>query len=243
MTLWRGFYLCLLAVLLIGCNPFAKDEGWIYAQTPVPAPHERGGKPLIVTVGDSIAAGWQVCSPTPCHGIELDWWQSAFAGEAIVLSRGVGNSTTSDLLARWEQDTAGADVIFILTGVNDVARGVPPETILKNFEAMHHRAQAAEQVAVFSTIMPADSTDLNTEIETAAAVNAALRQKTDWYVMDLAAAMADPTDPNHLRRDEIAFAGSAHPNAKGYGHMADFVRGWWAEQRQQILAECCPLER
>ncbi len=224
LKLWMGIACLWLGIL--ACNPLAKDPPWIYAQTPVPAPDQRGGKPLVVATGDSIAAGWGDCRERRCLGVEYDWWQAALGDQAIVLTRGIGSSTTQDLLDRWVQDTQGADVLIILTGVNDVARDVTAENILKNFATMQQRATQAGQTIIFSTIMPSDSTDTPAKLAVVEAVNAALRA-SDWWVIDLYGEMVDPEQRGTLRRDEIAHQGSAHPNLRGYDRMAEFVRAWW----------------
>jgi lysophospholipase L1-like esterase len=206
------------------------DEVWIYAQTPVPPPEERDGKPLIITIGDSIAAGWGSCEGAPCEGIELDWWQDALAEDAIVLSRGIGNSTTADLLTRWDQDTKDAEILIVLAGVNDVARKVSAEDMLVNFETMKTRAESAGIVPVFCTVMPSDTNDTPEKMAVWDEVNAELRRRGEedgWHIIDLAAEMEDPENPGHLRRDEVALSAVAHPRVTGYARMIVIVQTWW----------------
>ncbi len=232
----KGGYFLLLLFFLAACNPFKDDEEqpWIYAETPVPPIDERGGKPLVMVVGDSIAAGWQMCNVTPCKGIELDWWQAALGEAAIVLNRGIGNSTTDDLLDRWDQDTKDAEIIIILVGVNDIARGKNAAHILKNLEKMHERAVKAGAIPVFVTVMPADTTDTPQKLAVMQEVNTTLRQKRDWLIMDLSQFMEDPASPGHLRRTDVAFEGSAHPNEQGYQKMAAFVKTWWMGRQSAL---------
>jgi lysophospholipase L1-like esterase len=224
-------------LLVTACNPFTESsEEWIYAQTAVPPPEQRNGLPLIVATGDSIAVGWQDCRERVCQGVEYDWWQTAFAGQALVLARGIGSSTTQDLLERWEQDTQGAELVIILTGVNDIAREMTASTILTNLESMHQRAAQAGIIPIFCTIMPADSSDSPSKLAQVEAVNAELRRKAEeegWWVIDLHAAMADPAT-GYLRRSQVAHPGSAHPNQAGYDQMAEVVRAWWLANRDQV---------
>lgn len=226
----KFFALILLILLIAACNPFADDadeEPFLYGETPIPPVDQRGGKPLVMVVGDSIAAGWGECTAEPCKGIELDWWQASIGDVAIVLNRGVGNSTTDDLLQRWKRDTQDADIIIILIGVNDIAHGKSADHILKNLEKMYQRALDADAIPIFVTVMPADTHDTPAEIAVMQEVNAALRAKTDWRIMDISAFMEDPSNMGHLKRGEVAFEGSAHPNEVGYMKMAKFVETWW----------------
>lgn len=217
--------LCLIG-LLASCNLFEdEDEPWIYAETPIPPVDERNGQPLVMILGDSIAAGWMDCRQTTCSGIEFNWPEDAIGEWALVRNRGIGSSTTSDLLDRWEQDTADADVIIIISGVNDLAQGRSTEQMMDNFREMQQRASDAGITPIFSTIMPADTT---TTLETFEAVNAALRSMADeWLILDLSAHMTDPDNPGRLLRSEIAHEGSSHPNAMGYARMTAFLRQWW----------------
>ena len=222
----RGMRLLVLLLLFLlpACGLLNDDDPWIYAETPIP--ENPDGKPLVMTVGDSIAAGWMDCRTTACKGIGFDWWQEAIGDEAIVLSRGIGGSETGDLLQNWSRDTAGADVVIVLSGVNDVARDVVAAQIIANFETMTARAREKGITLVISTIMPSDSTS---EAGQAVVdeVNAFLLAQDDWLVIDLHSEMSDPANPGYLRRDEIAHDDSAHPNEAGYARMTDYVRAWW----------------
>lgn len=214
----------LLILLLSGCGLINGDDDWIYAETPIP--DNPDGKPVVVTVGDSIAAGWIDCRDIVCQGIEFDWWQDAIGPDAIVLSRGIGNSTTGDLVENWPRDTAGADVVIVLSGVNDVAHDLTAAQIIANFEAMTARAHDEGVTLIISTIMPSD-TSTGERQAVVAEVNGFLRSRDNWLIMDLHSEMADPDNPGYARRDEIVHEGTAHPNEKGYARMAAYVRAWW----------------
>jgi len=231
------FAFIFLLTLLPACGLLNDGDDWMYAETPVPT-----DRPVIVTVGDSIAAGWMDCREVICTGIEFDWWQAAFPDDVAVLSRGIGNSTTSDLLENWARDTAGADVVIVLSGVNDVARDADAAQIMDNFETMTARAHEDGITIVISTIMPSDTTAPARQA-IVDEVNAYLLNHddwlnhVDWLIMDLYEAMSDPTNPGHLRRDEIVHDGSAHPNADGYARMTAFVRDWWENHKHDVLED------
>lgn len=242
----RNLILPLLAIALIVMmalviiDPFADEaEPYFYEATPLSAIDQS--KPLAITIGDSIAAGWQDCRVEgACAGIQQDWWSPAIGAEVSVLNRGIGGSTSSELLARWGSDTANADLILVVIGVNDVARAdVRPETLVENLQAMRRRALDAGILPIFSTILPADSTTPR-GIEVAQVVNQellALRDNAGWYVIDFASVMEDPTNPGRLRREHIAHDGSSHPNQAGYDQMTDTLREWWQTHKSEILAK------
>jgi len=215
----RFLFLLLLAWGLWGCN----GETWEYAKTPVPNATQRAEKPLVIVVGDSIAAGWQVCSPQPCTGVELDWWQTAIGEHAWVLNRGVGNSTTQDLLDRWERDTANADIIIMLIGINDAFRGKSDGEILANLETLYQRATKAGALPIVATLLPFDESQNPAAYAVMQAVNTELRARPDWLILDLNTALPDPPPAHEM-------ATLLHPNAAGYARLGGYVRDWWAAQ-------------
>ncbi|MFP4323718.1 MAG: SGNH/GDSL hydrolase family protein [Anaerolineales bacterium] len=234
---WLGA-LVILTLTLAACNPFADDaDDWPHAETVVPPADARGDFPVIVIIGDSIAAGWGDCATETCAGIARHWWQDAIGAQGYVFNRGIGDSTTGDILEHWTRDTAEADILFIMSGVNDLARGAPPERILTNFETIRARALDAGMVPVFSTIMPAETTQ-GAALSAMRAINTELRglSAAGWWVIDLSAHMQDPANPGYLAPDWLAAPGSAHPSPAGYARMTDFLRAWWAENEADLIA-------
>jgi lysophospholipase L1-like esterase len=181
-----------------------------------------------MVLGDSLAAGWMDCR-AGCEGVEYNWPGLALGDQAWVFNRGIGNSTSADLLARWEQDTAGAEVLLVIIGVNDFARGVPTEALLANLEAMRARAEAQGQAIFFSTVWPAATTPPERQTELAALNAELLRRGQDsgWGVIDLYTPLSDPDHPGRLRPEEIAHPGSAHPNQAGYARAAAALEQAW----------------
>lgn len=222
-----------IALGLAGCGLFGAEDEWIYAETPIPPDDERGGLPLVMVVGDSIAAGWSNCEDG-CTGIENDWWATALEGLAIVRSRGVGNTTSSDLLQRWAQDTSDADIVVIMIGLNDIKFGVSAEELLGNLATMQRRATENGQQPIFTTVMPGQYTA--EEVATWQTVNAAIRAE-DWLLIDLAPVLEDVDKAGILRPDATAYENGipvSHPDATGYEILATFVRDWWVENLDTI---------
>jgi|GEM_PF-3768986 len=229
--------IAILIILLTACNPFASDGDWIYAETPIPDTNQ----PIIVTVGDSIAAGWQDCrtdtDEPACVGIEYDWWSPVLADDGIVLNRGIGGSTSTQLLDNWERDTQGADIVFILIGVNDLTQNSAPETLIENFITMHQQATDAGMVPIFSTVIPSDTIQ-GAGYDALFVVNSELQriaEARDWWLIDLYSVLEDSDNIGYLRREEIAYDGSAHPNQAGYDRMTTSLEEWWSQNGTTIL--------
>lgn len=103
------------------------------ANTQLPAPSPN--KARVVFYGDSITDAWRL--------------NEYFPGRDFV-NRGISGQITSQMLGRFQTDVVALkpEAVLILAGTNDIARGVPPETIQANFTMMadladHHKIHFA----------------------------------------------------------------------------------------------------
>lgn len=65
---------------------------------------------------------------------ERGMWSELFPGK-IIQNRGIGGDNTFGILARLEQIVKSKpEKVFLLIGVNDIARGFPLDTILSNYQ-------------------------------------------------------------------------------------------------------------
>ena len=170
----------------------------------------------VVFLGDSITDGWRI--------------NQYFPGKPRV-NRGIGGQITGQMLGRMKADVIDLKpaVVVILAGTNDLARGVPPDTIKNNLAMIATLAEASGITPVFSSILPVsdhhkrqdpnyERTPLRPPSEILS-LNAWLKQKSQeagYVFLDYHAAMAG--DYGQLRA-ELADDG-LHPNGEGYKIMA-----------------------
>lgn len=65
---------------------------------------------------------------------ERGMWSELFPGK-IIQNRGIGGDNTFGILARLDQIIKSKpEKVFLLIGVNDIARGIPVDTILSNYQ-------------------------------------------------------------------------------------------------------------
>lgn len=65
---------------------------------------------------------------------ERGMWAELFPGK-IIQNRGIGGDNTFGILARLEQVVKSKpEKVFLLIGVNDIARGIPLDTIISNYQ-------------------------------------------------------------------------------------------------------------
>ncbi|WAC68893.1 SGNH/GDSL hydrolase family protein [Microbacterium sp. SL75] len=137
-----------------------------------------------------------------------------------VVNRGVPGETTTQMLARLPAviaDAPGLAVVF--GGANDLGRGVAPETIIANLQAMIEGILAGTSARVIvGTVLPRGSVGGDSPVATMnatrAVVNAWIRALTDprVQVVDWSRAMSTGDDATY----KVAlFSDHVHPNTRG----------------------------
>ncbi|MCC6292187.1 MAG: hypothetical protein IT164_06030 [Bryobacterales bacterium] len=180
-----------------------------------PAP----GKPRVVFLGDSITDGWRFNEYFP---------------ERDFINRGISGQITGQMLGRMKADVIDRQpaVMVLLGGTNDIARGVPVETIQNNIAMICDLAALHKIKVILASILPvsdyhkADNPSYERSTERPPQV---IRQLNQWMMaqakqrslvyLDYHTAMAD--EAGMLKKD-LADDG-LHPNGAGYRIMAPLV--------------------
>lgn len=108
----------------------------------------KNGEKRVVFMGNSITEGWKSAD-------------SSFFSHESYINRGIGGETTSQMVARFQQDVVDLhpSVVVILAGINDIAENngpVPLEETFNNIVSMVKQAQANNIRAVVSSVLPAN---------------------------------------------------------------------------------------
>jgi lysophospholipase L1-like esterase len=135
-----------------------------------------------------------------------------------------------DRLDRDAIDQAGARVVILMEGTNDI--GVPPlpapAEVIAGLETVIDRLHAAGLRVILGTQAPC--TDFALALHGTPEAIAARNEINAWMrtsgaadgVVDFHAVLRDPDDPDRLRA-EFDSGDHLHPNAAGYAAMADAV--------------------
>jgi lysophospholipase L1-like esterase len=109
------------------------------ANSRLPAP--AVGKPRVVFLGDSITDGWRLNEYFP---------------DRDFINRGISGQITGEMLGRMKADVIDLkpQVMVVLAGTNDIARGVPVSTIQNNLVMIADLAQFHQIKLVFASILP-----------------------------------------------------------------------------------------
>lgn len=204
------------------------------------------GAAAIVALGDSITDGWI----TTMNG--HDRWtdvlarrlSAAYPGRFAVVNQGLcgnqvaaGNPTNPSALARFERDVAGLEgigAVILFAGTNDLASGIPAAPVIAAMEEIAAKAHGAGYRIFAATILPRTAAAVPAELEEARLL-AAWHRVNDFIrssrvfdgVIDFAALLGEPDDPEHLAPAFIPNASGAgdglHPNRLANLRMGEAV--------------------
>lgn len=151
--------------------------------------------------------------------IEGGLWSDIFPGHRIA-NRGVGGDTTRRVLDRLHQvEPLRPKRVFLLVGLNDLARKVPVAQTLRNYAEIVTRLQAmAAEVIILSVVRPRDNPPLAAPVRQ---LNAELRKIASEHgctFVDLDAALSDA---NGIR-PENTYDGT-HIGARGFVVFRDVI--------------------
>jgi lysophospholipase L1-like esterase len=165
-------------------------------------------------------------------GNSLTFWAdwSELLGSPRYKNRGIPGDTTFGILERLDEVIQGRpDKVFILIGINDLARNVPDSVVLANYRRIMQRIKAGSPSTriIFQTMLPTNDSfskltnHYNREAQTLA-INAALKamaQKENVEVIDLYPHFADAV--GKLKK-EYTWDG-VHLTLAGYTRWAEIL--------------------
>lgn len=190
-----------------------------YAEANQKLPPPQPNQPRIVFLGDSIIDGWPLNEYFP---------------ERDFVNRGISGQITGEMLGRMKADVIDLKpaAVVILAGTNDIARGVPLQTIENNFTMMATLADAYRIKVIIASVLPIHDyhKDKNPQYErspqrppqTILSLNAWLRafcQQRGYAYVDY---FSQTVDAKGFLNAELADDG-LHPNSTGYRVMAPLV--------------------
>jgi lysophospholipase L1-like esterase len=180
---------------------------------------------LFAVAGDSISAGsplWdpdpdvRARIPAPHERSQWQWWAAQADDRFEFRTTAVYGERTDQIARRLDLVLAGADVLVVQGGINDVVQRRPAEKAARNIGEMLERGRAAGVALAVADVLPwnngdaraaADIQRLNALIrEVAASAGATLLPFHDT--------LADPADPSRMR--EGLTEDGDHPSVEGH---------------------------
>jgi acyl-CoA thioesterase-1 len=117
---------------------------------------------VVVGLGDSITAGNPGYDPDPARQpFEGDdpesqylYWAALLDPRLEVRNHGVGGERTDEILRRFEQASAGADVLVVQGGINDVVQSRSLELAASNLRELVQRGKERGLGVVLADVLP-----------------------------------------------------------------------------------------
>ena len=214
----------LLALLAAGCGRV--DGGEI-------ATVNAEGEIVVAALGDSIHAGSPAWDPDPDVrariGDALDpqsqweYWAAQADPRLRFRNCGVYGERTDQIAERLEACAAGADVLVVQGGINDIAQGRDVERAAENLRGMVRRGQELGLRVTVANVLPWNGGWPRSE----AAINRLnelieeLAREEGVPVLPFYATLEHPEEPGRMR-DEWTSDGD-HPSVEGYRRLGELA--------------------
>jgi len=181
---------------------------------------------VIACLGDSITAGSPLWDPDPGVrvriGAGLDersqwgWWASRLDETLDFRNLGVYGQRTDEIAARLDAAAAGADVLVVQGGINDVVQGRPVEDAAGDLAGMVERGRRLGLAVALADVLPWNNGDgrAANDIARLNSLIAAVAERLGVVLLPFHETLADPERPQRMR-DEWTDDGD-HPSVEGH---------------------------
>jgi lysophospholipase L1-like esterase len=151
-------------------------------------------------------------------------------------NHGVGGERTDEIRARLETAVAGADVVVVQGGINDIVQGRSIELAAGDLEAMVRRAKELAEVVLLPNVLPWNNgwpeaepkiRQLNTLIEE-------LAGSESVTLLPFHETLEDPGRPGRMKAEWTPDGN--HPSVEGHrrlGELAFELPTGWVESRRR----------
>jgi lysophospholipase L1-like esterase len=187
---------------------------------------------VVAVAGDSISAGSPLWDPdttvrariaAPDERSQWQWWASQLDARLEFRTTAVYGERTDEIARRLDLVLAGADVLVVQGGINDVVQRRPVEEAAGNIEAMLARGHDARIGLAVADVLPWNNGDerAGAAIERLNALIRQLAATAGATLLPFHDTVADPADPFRMR-DGLSDDGD-HPSIEGHrllGHRA-----------------------
>ena len=178
-------------------------------------------KLVVACLGDSITEGsphWD--SRTRTGNAEGQWqhWAALRHPELELRNFGIWGERTDQIAQRLDDAVAGADVVIVQGGINDLAEGIAPETAARNLASMIDRVRGRGLRVAVCDVLPwnrgwpqheAPIRELNERIRAFGVT-----------VLPFHDTLEDPDRPGRMK-DEWTHDDGDHPSISGYRRLGE----------------------
>jgi lysophospholipase L1-like esterase len=178
---------------------------------------------LVACLGDSITEGspyWDSRARTGDPEGQWEHWAGLRYPELAFRNHGIWGERTDEIADRFDEAIAGADVLIVQGGINDIAQGRPVDAAARNLRALVERA-----IAVALPVAVCDVLPWNNGWPDADAAIRHLNSHIHSFgvpVLPFHATLEDRERPGRMR-DEWTHADGDHPSIAGYRRLGELA--------------------
>lgn len=178
---------------------------------------------LVACLGDSISEGspyWDSRSRSGEAEGQWEHWAALRHPELEFANHGIWGQRTDEILARFDEAVAGADVLVVQGGINDIAQGRSVEDAARTLGAMVERGLALGLPVAVCDVLPWN----NGRPEHAQAIrelNAAIAG-LGVPVLPFHDTLEDPERPGRMKPEWTNDDGD-HPSIAGYRRLGELA--------------------
>jgi lysophospholipase L1-like esterase len=178
---------------------------------------------VVACLGDSITEGspyWDSRRGTGEAEGQWEHWAGLMHPELEFRNFGIWGERTDEIAARFERAVAGAEVLIVQGGINDIAQGRPIEPAADNLRAMVERGLALGLRVAACDVLPwnngwpakeAPIRELNARIQTLGVP-----------VLPFHDTLEDPDAPGRMKLEWCNEDGD-HPSVAGYRRLGELA--------------------
>ena len=178
---------------------------------------------VVCCLGDSITEGspyWD--SRRRAGDPEGQWehWAGLLHPGLELRNHGIWGERTDQIAVRFEAAVAGAEALVVQGGINDLAQGLPPDTVVANLAGMVERGRALGLRVVTCDVLPWN----NGRPGHAAAIRA-LNERIHALgvpVLPFHDTLEDPERPGRMKEEWTNEDGD-HPSVAGYRRLSELA--------------------
>ena len=183
---------------------------------------------VVAVFGDSISAGsplWdpdpdvRARIPSPDERSHWQWWAAQADARLEFRTTAVYGERTDQIASRLDLVLAGADVLVVQGGINDIVQGRPVEFAALDIAAMLQRGRRAGVALAVTDVLPWNNGDARATDEIRS-LNELIRTLTTT-LLPFHDTLADPADPTRMR-DGLTDDGD-HPSIEGHRLLGELA--------------------
>ncbi len=188
-------------------------------------------KLLVVGLGDSITAGNPGWDPDPERRALEDpgddetsqylYWAARANRGLRFRNHGVGGERTDEIRARLEEAVAGADVIVVQGGINDIVQGRAIELAADDLRAMVRRSQEIAPTVLLANVLPWNNgwPEAEPKIRALNALIDEIGESEGVQVLPFHETLEDREAPGRMRADWTPDGN--HPSVEGHRRLGE----------------------